>query len=390
MTNRFSNLLARLRRLDPLRGASGATPRSAPIDVAQTIERALANAGLRGPAAAANESAAAPARRAAAGDETIIDVEFRRVDAADGAPPAQGQFLLRSFANAAGTRAYKVYIPHGVGSRSIRPNALVVMLHGCTQSPDDFAAGTRMNDLADRLGMIVVYPQQTGRANGAQCWNWFRPQDQQREGGEPSLIAGIARTVAAEHGIDPENTYVAGLSAGAAMAVILGQTHPDVFAAVGAHSGLAYGVAHDVPSALGAMQGAAPANGNVNGIGKRPAASAERTPTIVFHGDSDRTVAPGNGAAIIEQITHEDLRSGALRMQTQRGATSGGRSYTRQVYHDADETPRAEYWVLHGSGHAWSGGSANGSFTEPEGPDASSEMMRFFNAQRERRRRAGL
>ena len=385
MANRFANLLARLRRLDPLRRGPGAPLPSSPVDVAQTIERALAQAGLRGPAAAANEPFAAPTKRQAVDGKTIVDVEFRRVEADDAPAPAQGEFLLRSFVNAAGTRDYKVYIPPGVGSHSIQPGALVVMLHGCTQSPDDFAAGTRMNELADRYGVIVVYPQQTGRANGSQCWNWFRPQDQQRDGGEPSLIAGITREVAAEHGIDPANTYVAGLSAGAAMAVILGQTHPDVFAAVGAHSGLAYGVAHDVPSALGAMKGATAANGI--GIGKRSPVSTQRIPTIVFHGDGDRTVVLDNGAAIIEQVTQEDLRRGALRMQTQRGATSGGRPWTRQVYHDGDETPHAEYWVLHGNGHAWSGGSASGSFTEPDGPDASSEMMRFFHAQRERRRR---
>jgi poly(hydroxyalkanoate) depolymerase family esterase len=380
MIIRFPNLVARLRRLNPLREASDGSSQPTPsIDVARTIEDALAKAGLHRAEPAANEPGR-PIHRARTGedDRSVIDVEFRTVDPRENVS-APGQFLTRSYANAAGTRNYKLYVPASIGLRFAKPSGLLVMLHGCTQSPDDFAAGTRMNEQAEQLGMVVVYPQQTGRANTSQCWNWFRPQDQQRDGGEPSIIADLTRELAAQYGIDPAHTYVAGLSAGAAMAVILGQTYPDVFAAVGAHSGLAYGVARDVPSALGAMRGA-----DLASLDGHVPASKHRTPTIVFHGDGDRTVALKNGTAIIDQLTRDELRDGTLRQHTHAGATQSGRSYTRQVYVDADATPVVEYWVLHGSGHAWSGGSADGSFTEPDGPDASSEMMRFFSAQRSR------
>jgi len=382
MLNRLPQLMARLRQLNPMRVTTAAE--HGPADVAQTIERALAKAGLR--PAAANEPRVQPAddasRTANHGGDAVIDGEFRIVEPAV-ETPAQGQFMTRSYANEAGTRDYKLYVPADLEARFGGPTALVVMLHGCTQSPDDFAAGTRMNELAEQLGMLVVYPQQTGRANGSQCWNWFRPQDQQRDRGEPSLIAGITREVAAQYEIGRGRIFVAGLSAGAAMAVILGQTYPDLFAGVGAHSGLAYGVANDVASALGAMKGSAtPVAG---GTGSRAPSSKQPIPTIVFHGDSDRTVVPSNGAAIIDQLTREELGNGGLRTTTHTGATDHGRSYTRQVFHDAQRTPVVEYWVLHGGGHAWSGGSASGSYTDPHGPDASSEMVRFFRAQADRR-----
>jgi len=378
MLNRFSNLMARLRGLNARRGTTPAA--QSPAEIAQTIERALAEAGLR--PAAANEPVREPAAGAAtptASAESSIDVEFRVVEPEVKAP-AQGQFMTRSYTNAAGARDYKLYVPANLAARFGRPTALVVMLHGCTQSPDDFAAGTRMNELAEQLGMLVVYPQQTGRANTSACWNWFRPQDQQRERGEPSLIAGIAREVATQYDVEAGRIFVAGLSTGAAMAVILGQTYPDLFAAVGAHSGLAYGVAHDVASALGAMKGSATANGLGLATRAQPQ-STHRTPTIVFHGDNDRTVALSNGTAIVDQLTKEELSNGVLHTSTHAGATGNGRTFTRQVFLDARQTPVAEYWVLHGNGHAWSGGSESGSFTDPHGPDASSEMVRFFRAQ---------
>jgi poly(hydroxyalkanoate) depolymerase family esterase len=242
----------------------------------------------------------------------------------------------------------------------------VVMLHGCTQSPDDFAAGTRMNQLADAHGFLVAYPAQTARANGSKCWNWFRSGDQAHGRGEPALIAGIARQVASDYRIDPRRVFVAGLSAGAAMAVILGHAYPEVFAAVGAHSGLPFAAAHDVASAFTAMKAGPTGARSVHG-------GAASVPTIVFHGDADHTVAIGNGDGIIRDATANSVASPA-----QTGVAPGGRSYTRQVFTDAIGRPRAEYWRLQGAGHAWSGGSAQGTYTDPSGPDASAEMLRFF------------
>ena len=276
---------------------------------------------------------------------------------------APGRFEERLYSDAAGKLAYKLYIP---STYEGRPVPLVVMLHGCTQSPDDFAAGTRMNMLAEEQNFLVAYPAQPASANPSKCWNWFRPGDQARDRGEPSLIAGATREIAQDLAVDRSRIYVAGLSAGGAAAAILGATYPDLYAAIGIHSGLACGAAQDLPSAMTAMrQGARP----------NDAAQAIVTPTIVFHGDLDSTVSPVNGAQIID---FGAARLAGLTATSVRGTSPGGAAYTQDVYADGSGRPMLEYWRLHGAGHAWSGGSADGSYTDPRGPDASREMLRFF------------
>jgi poly(hydroxyalkanoate) depolymerase family esterase len=282
------------------------------------------------------------------------------------APPtvAPGaSFIDRSFTNEAGTRAYKLYIPSGYDGSAV---PLVLMLHGCTQSPDDFATGTGMNTVAEEQTFLVAYPAQSQQANAQKCWNWFDAKDQKRGMGELSLLAGIASQVIAEHSVDTGQVYAAGLSAGAAAAVNLGQAYPDLFAAVGVHSGLACGAARDMPSAFAAMkQGAAP----------QPRAGARRVvPTIVFHGDQDGTVNPVNA----DHVAAQARQGAALATTSTRGTSDGGLDFTRTVHETTEGKPVLEQWVLHGAGHAWSGGSAAGSYTEPRGPDASREMMRFF------------
>lgn len=264
---------------------------------------------------------------------------------------APGRFIKRSYANGAGTRTYKVYLPARFRGRSA---PLVVMLHGCKQTPDDFAAGTRMNRMADELGFIVVYPAQARIANISRCWNWFTPRNQQRDQGEPSLIAGITRQVIERYNVDAKRVYVAGLSAGGAMAAIMGATYPELYAAVGIHSGLPYASARDTVSALAAMRG------------HRPAAAAPLppVPTIVFHGDRDRTVHHVNG----------EYDFGGAELQSETGE-SGGRAYTRTIHNGRT---RLEHWLIHDAGHAWSGGDAAGSYADPSGPDATKEMLRFF------------
>ncbi|UIJ70449.1 PHB depolymerase family esterase [Aurantimonas sp. HBX-1] len=275
--------------------------------------------------------------------------------------PAGARFETRLFANTAGTRDYKLYVPSKPAGRAL---PLVVMLHGCTQSPDDFAAGTRMNELAEEFGFLVVYPAQSKAANSSKCWNWFSAADQERERGEPSLIAGITREVIAEFGVDPKRVYVAGLSAGGAQAAIMGATYPDLFAAVGVHSGLACGAARDVASAFAAMsKGGAPSTGRGTGI-----------PTIAFHGDGDATVNKVNGEHVIAQAKAGD----DFIAEREKGRSPGGVSYTRTRYRDGRGRALHEHWLLHGAGHAWAGGSSAGSYTDPGGPDASREMLRFF------------
>ncbi len=245
------------------------------------------------------------------------------------------------------------------------------MLHGCTQSPDDFAAGTRMNAFAEEQTCLVLYPAQTAAANAQKCWNWFSPGDQQREQGEPALIAGATRQIMRDYAVDPQRVYVAGLSAGGAAAAIMGATYPDLYAAVGVHSGLACGAASDLASALAAMRQGEAAASRRSGSGS----GAPRTvPTIVFHADQDHTVHPRNGEQVIRQA-----RAGAdLRTEVQPGHVAGGHAYSRTLYTDASGQAVLEQWVVHGGGHAWAGGSPAGSYTDPRGPDATREMLRFF------------
>ena len=295
--------------------------------------------------------------------------------------PAGGQFVERSYTNRAGTRAYKLYIPSGYVGQAV---PLVVMLHGCTQTPDDFAAGTLMNTLAEEYTFLVAYPAQAQNANVSGCWNWFQAADQQRGRGEPSIIAGITCEVIGEYHVDPDQVYVAGMSAGGAMAAIMGVTYPDLYAAVGVHSGLAPGAAQDLSSAFTAMQhGGAGTVHQDTTIGE----SARIVPVIVFHGDRDTTVHPRNADHLLAHWTAANTVGGrdatggpAPRVTTRQGQVPGGHAYTCATYHDAGGRAIMEQWTIHGLGHAWSGGSLPGSYTDPKGPDASAEMMRFFLA----------
>lgn len=302
----------------------------------------------------------------------VIEATFERLAATPRQPASRhaqprpaaaqnGQFDTHSYADANGRRDYKLFAPSGLPSGQV---PLVVMLHGCTQSPDDFAAGTRMNELAGQHGFIVAYPAQSRTANASGCWNWFNATDQQRDGGEPALLAGITRQIIAEHPVDPARVYVAGLSAGGAAAAIMGARYRDLYAAIGVHSGLACGAAKDMPSAFAAMQ---------NGGGQTPSAG-DGIPAIVFHGTRDTTVHPRNG----EQVIAQSKGAASLRATRTEGRSQGGTRYTKTIHADAGGKPVLEHWVLDGVGHAWSGGSAAGTYTYPEGPDASAEMVRFF------------
>lgn len=278
--------------------------------------------------------------------------------------PEGAQFLSRTHQGKSGSRAYRTYVP---ASAEAGASAIVMMLHGCTQTPEDFAIGTGMNALAERHGFIVIYPEQSRGANAQTCWNWFSPNDQRRDRGEPEILTGMARTAMAQYDVPSDRTFVAGLSAGAAMAVILGHTYPDVFAAAGAHSGLPYGAAKDVTSAFAAMAGQAP------GHAAEPPRPGTRT--IVFHGSADSTVHASNG----ETIARSAERHGpSPSLQTTRRGTAGGRTYTATICTGPDGRDHLEHWVIDGLGHAWSGGCPLGSHTDPRGPDASAEMVRFF------------
>jgi poly(hydroxyalkanoate) depolymerase family esterase len=313
-----------------------------------------------------------PARRTPWATTTPLAETLRKI-AAGGMPmrgplsgqadplPEGAQFLSLTYTAAQGSRGYRLYIP---ANRPAAPMPLVVMLHGCTQTPEDFARGTGMNALAEEFGCMIAYPGQPAGANAQKCWNWYRPEDQTRDRGEPALIAGLTRAIWRDHGADPARSYIAGLSAGGAAAAVVASAYPDVFSAVGVHSGLAAGGAQDIPSAFAAMR---------SGARGQPHRTA--VPTIVFHGLSDSTVHPDNGAAVLSQALHA---MPGLRTTTRQGVAEGGHRYRTTAHLDADGRSLAEHWQIDGAGHAWSGGRPAGSYTDPQGPDASRQMLRFF------------
>ncbi|HTF55276.1 MAG TPA: PHB depolymerase family esterase [Pseudonocardia sp.] len=276
-------------------------------------------------------------------------------------PELPGETLLRSYRGPEGERPYLLYVPSGWTGE---PVPLVVMLHGGMQGAAEFAAATRMNELAEEHTFLVAWPEQVPSANPGRYWNWFQPEDQRRGSGEASLIAGITARVLAEYSADPDRVYVAGFSAGAAMAAVMGASHSDVYAAVGVHSGLPHGAAEDVASAFEAMRQGP----------RRTRPLARAVPVITFHGDADSVVSPVNAVKVIEQFAPA---GGASTVVTSTGRAPGGRTYSRtQVQRGRRGV--AEQWTVHGSGHAWSGGTAGGTYADPAGPDASAEMVRFF------------
>ncbi|OYD66412.1 UNVERIFIED_ORG: poly(hydroxyalkanoate) depolymerase family esterase [Burkholderia sp. CF145] len=332
-----------------------------PAEATEAIQRALRGGTVDGMRDKARVPVVFPFAETTAKDLTPHTAREDSNDVED-----RGHFSTHAYSNAAGSRQYRLYVPAGAVGE---PLPLIVMLHGCTQNADDFAAGTQMNALAEQHRCLVAYPVQPHQANPSKCWNWFKPDDQHRENGEPSLIAGITREIIAAHNVDPARVYVAGLSAGGAMAAIMIATYPDLYAAAGVHSGLPVGSAHDLPSALAAMKG-----------GKRRSATAHakrakhspKRPMIVFHGDADATVHVANATQLVQGFEARVDKSSEGRR-----ADTGRRSCTVSRLASPDGID-AELWTIHGAPHAWSGGSARGSYTDPSGPDASAEMLRFF------------
>jgi len=341
----------------------------------RTLQDALSGAGYPAPIPFAQDAAGHAAAHAAPieGEFRVVNEGQARSTHAPASPRADGN-ARRRFSCAAGEVDYLLHIPPGLDPAGA---PLLVMLHGCTQTPEDFARGTRMNLLAQEHGYVVAWPAQSAERNPNLCWNWFRGSDQRRGGGEPALLATLTRHLVASHGLDADRVYVAGLSAGGAMAAVLASTHPDVYAAIGVHSGLPIGMASDVPSAFAAMR--------KGGGRRRPPAMLDGgpVPAIVFHGDSDATVHPGNGEGVVAQSLGGGGPADAV-TSIEHGTAPGKHAATRTIHRTADGHTVAEHWLIHGAGHAWSGGDAAGSYTDPQGPDASRQMLRFFDASRRR------
>ena len=281
-----------------------------------------------------------------------------------------GLFLWSAVGEGAETLDYKLYLPTSY-AQAKEPVPLIVMLHGCSQDPDDFALGTRMNAVAEKERVIVAYPQQPLRANRQKCWNWFLPEDQARNTGEPKRIAAMTNDLMDKYQIDRRRVFVAGMSAGGAMALIMARTYPDLFAAVGVHSGLPYQCASNVVSALSAMR-------NSRSVRAASSTAAYQTPLIVFRGDKDRTVDPGNSDAIVRQALQDWPASALPTRDPAISVNFGNRKCERTIYRERNGDVAIETWLLHGAGHQWSGGDARGSHTDASGPDASAHMVKFF------------
>ena len=335
---------------------------------------------LHAPAASADESPVVP-------DDHGLEVNPRLSDASNAEPftnhtsSMTGEFISGTHTHATLTRRYKLYIPPGHAGKAL---PLVVMLHGCTQNPDDFAAGTGMNQRAQAQGFFVLYPEQPSDANPSACWNWFKHNHQRRGSGEPALIASLTQAITRQYGLDSQRVYVAGLSAGGAMAAVLAAAYPDIYAAVGVHSGLPAGAASNVAQALMVMKSG---HSGIPLPGQRHRDDAQSSsanhppiaiPTIVFHGDADKTVHPRNGEKVIAAV----LGHAASQAQVEQGSAAHGRRYTRSTRHGEQGVVLSEHWLVHGAGHAWSGGLAAGSYTDIQGPDATGEMLRFFFSHR--------
>ena len=274
-------------------------------------------------------------------------------------------FLRRSITTSSGSRDYRLFVP-----ASATPRGLIVMLHGCKQTAEDFAVGTAMNHVAAAEAMLVAYPTQPQAANPSGCWNWFRPEDQLREAGEPHILAEMTRRLADEFAVGAR-VFIAGLSAGGAMAAIMGATYPDIYQAIGIHSGLPYRAAHDVQSAFAAMRGSKLSTGT----DKAPPLLPRQ---IVFHGTADQTVVPANARLLMETaVMGLDSRE-----RLERHFTAGSRQVTHTEVLAQNGTLQAEAWLVAGGGHHWFGGDPAGSFAKLEGPSASREMMRFFLGKR--------
>lgn len=283
--------------------------------------------------------------------------------------PDGAEFLDQHYSCAAGERRYRLYVPSTAGE-GLR--GLIVMLHGCTQNPEDFAAGTGMNALAEEHRLLIVYPAQTGGDNSMSCWNWFRPGDQMRDTGEPAIIAGLTESLRDQFAVPKDRVFIAGLSAGGAMAAIMGETYPELYGAIGVHSGLAYGSANDVISAFTAMRGQggmgqAPSRNGGDGLGAGPR-------LIVFHGSADTKVHPSNAGRLVASQGGNLERA----VRSEHGPSGETRAYSRLVAERDDGTHATECWMIDGAQHAWSGGDAIGSYTDPRGPNASKAMVRFF------------
>jgi poly(hydroxyalkanoate) depolymerase family esterase len=281
-----------------------------------------------------------------------------------------------SYTNSFGTLSYELYVPSTYKAGT--PTPLVVALHGCTETADVYRQLSGWDTLAEAKGFIVLFPQQSWSRNSLSCWNWFQQANMQRGSGEPAIIAGMVSSVEQKYAVDPHRVYVAGFSAGGAMANVMGATYPDVFAAVGVGSGCEY---NGLPCV--GWQGPDPAQTGLQAY-QAMGAQARVMPAIVFQGDADTTVVPANAPLIVRewQVTDNYVAGGipTAPTRTTNATSAGGQSYTVNTYGDGRGKELIEYWLVHGMGHAWSGGSSSQLYADSSGPNETAAMYAFFSS----------
>jgi poly(hydroxyalkanoate) depolymerase family esterase len=300
-----------------------------------------------------------------------------------------GKWISGTATNASESRTYQLWVPASYDQKKRVP--LVMMLHGCMQNPQGLAAISGMNEIAEQNNFLVVYPEQTAVANPLRCWNWFDPKHQMREAGEPALLAAVIKQVFASYRVDTARVYVVGISAGGAMANVMGVSYPDLFSAIGVSAGLEFKAATTVEGGLAAMKQGGPDPAQQGLLAFKAMGASARTrrrmPVIVFQGEADPYVNPANAEQLIQQWvstnnhlanTRIDYKVIAQPAQTVEGSVAGGYAYTRSIYQDGAGRNAMEKWIVKGLGHAWSGSPAAGLFADPKGPRASQEMWRFF------------
>lgn len=305
---------------------------------------------------------------------------------ATGAPQAaSGSFERYSYTNAAGTRTYKVYVPARYDGA---PTPLLVDLHGCGSNADEESRWSRFNELAEAFGLLVAYPEQDPNANGSRCWNWFLEEHHQRDAGEPSIIAGITRAVMDRWNVDARRVYLAGISAGGAMADIMAVTYPDLYAAAMIYAGCEYQGGPTCLGATGTLSGDESGARSIAAMG----AHARAVPVFVIQGDADPVVPPGNAELVVGQFlaiadtVDDGANDGSVSRtpaSTSTGASPEGATYEVDQYRDAAGCLLVERWLIHGMGHMWSNAESNGSardalLTFPTGPDVSAPTIEFL------------
>lgn len=276
---------------------------------------------------------------------------------------------------------------------------LVIALHGCNQSAEEFLTATGLENLVDAERIVLALPEaEVSGDNPLGCWRWWEPDNQRRDGREPRRITALIDAM--DVPVDRQRVYALGLSAGGAMAVILGTVYPDVFAAVGVHSGVGFAAAANTACALKILGDAPP---RVEARGRLAYLHQPRhriVPTMILHGRADDTVDPRHAEGLVRELARrndfiDDGDGGNHSFDAApdatladpgpcRGDSESSPCYAHELkrYTDRDGRAVLQQVMVDRLGHAWSGGREGHRYADPAGPDAGAMFWRFFDRYR--------